>query len=60
MLQLMGVRLPGSDGTPIRYYTRSMTICHNIDTVYCCLVIVKDRTKPVAVADRGIAVESRN
>ncbi len=50
------VRLPKSaDGTPIQVLYEIYDECHNVDTVYCYLV-VKDRTKPVAVSDKGVTV----
>ncbi len=50
------VRLPKSaDGTPIQVLYEIYDNCHNIDSVYCYLLI-KDRTKPVAVADKGVTV----
>ena len=30
--------------------------CHNVDTIYC-YVILKDRTRPVAVSDKGVSVD---
>ena len=40
---------------PYRVMYEIFDYCHNIDTVYA-YIIVKDKTKPVAVADKGVTV----
>ena len=48
------VKLPKKEG-PYTVLYEIYDYCHNIDTVYAYL-LVKDRTKPVAVADKGVTV----
>ena len=48
------VKLPKSE-YPYRVLYEIYDYCHNIDTVYAYLQ-VKDRTRPVAVADKGVTV----
>jgi hypothetical protein len=48
------VKLPKSE-YPYRVLYEIYDNCHNIDTVYA-YILVKDQTKPVAVADKGVTV----
>ena len=48
------VKLPKSE-YPYRVMYEIYDYCHNIDTVYG-YILVKDQTKPVAVADKGVTV----
>jgi hypothetical protein len=48
------VKLPKSE-EPYRVMYEVYDNCHNIDTIYA-YIIVKDKTKPVAVSDKGVTV----
>ncbi len=48
------VELPKSDG-PIQVVYEVFDSCHNVGTTYAYL-LVKDETRPVAVADKGVTV----
>ena len=48
------VKLPKSD-YPYQIKYEAFDSCHNVGTVYC-YVVVKDRTKPVVVVDKGVTV----
>ncbi len=48
------IKLPKSE-LPYRVTYEIYDYCHNIDTVYS-YILVKDQTKPVAVADKGVTV----
>ncbi|NND05745.1 MAG: T9SS type A sorting domain-containing protein [Saprospiraceae bacterium] len=48
------VKLPKSEYPYVVFY-EIMDSCHQIDTIYAYM-LVKDRTRPVAVADKGVTV----
>ncbi|MDH3649133.1 MAG: T9SS type A sorting domain-containing protein [Saprospiraceae bacterium] len=43
------------DGQPQQVIYEIADLCHNIDTLYC-YILIKDEVKPVAVADKGVNV----